>query len=80
MYCKQRETDPAAQPPSSDNKRNSVSNQLNLEITNMRFGGTMHVHVSLLVDSHAEAGNFPKVADLSHVTKKTTSAEVVAVL
>ena len=47
-----------------DNKRDSVSNQLNRELTNRRFGGTMHVHVSLLVGSHAEVGNFPKVAEL----------------
>ena len=52
-----------------DNKRNSVSNQLNRELTNRRFGGTMHVHVSFLVDSHAEVGPFPKVADLSHLNR-----------
>ena len=65
MYCKQRETDPAVQPLSLITNE-TVSNQLNRELTNRQFGGTMHVHVSLLVGSLAEVGYFPKVADLSH--------------
>ena len=58
-----RETDPAVQPLSLITNE-TVSNQLNRELTNRQFGGTMHVHVSLMVGSLAEVGYFPKVADL----------------
>ena len=54
-----------------DNKRNSVSPQLNRELTNRQFGGTIHVHVSLLVGSHGEVGYFPKVGELSPKNKQT---------